>query len=138
MTVQEGEQADFECNIISDVSSPSFFYKVTWLYTRHGTSVSHTLVELNHMGLLTYPSSEELEGLQKRLRISRPKPSSFALGIQLAHEEDSGTFMCQVEQYQLDNDDQWEQKALERAGAITLTVNVTGMVRHLYECRLDG
>lgn len=117
-----------ECNIISGASSPSFFYKVYWLYTGHDSSTPSTLVELDHMGLMRYPENPGLRGLQERLRLSRPNQSSFYLEIQKAHEGDKGTYKCQVELYQLDREGHWQQKASESAGPVMLTVNVPGMI----------
>lgn len=119
---------ELKCDTISGASSPSFFYKVSWLYTGKDSSVPVALVELDHTGLLRYPKNRELTGLQGRLRLSRPTQSSFYLGIQRAHEGDSGTYQCQVEQYQLDHEGRWQQKASDSAGPVTLTVNVAGMI----------
>ncbi|XP_042350928.1 immunoglobulin superfamily member 3-like [Plectropomus leopardus] len=125
VTTMEGDEVELQCNIITGASGPSFFYKVAWLYTGQDSSVSNALVELDHTGLLSYPENRELRGLQGRLRLSRPTQSSFYLGIQTANEGDSGTYQCQVEQYQLDHEGQWQQKASDSAGPIELTVNVT-------------
>lgn len=98
------------------------------------------LVELDHTGLLRYPKNQALEGLQGRLSLSRPTQSSFCLGIHRAHEGDSGAYWCQVEQYQLDHENHWQQKASDSAGSIVLSVNITGMItlyRQLYECGYD-
>ncbi|XP_059198540.1 immunoglobulin superfamily member 3-like [Centropristis striata] len=124
LTAKEGEEVELKCHIISGASSPSFFYKVTWFYTGHDTSAPKDLVELDHTGLLSYPRNQELRDLQGRLRLYRPAQKSFYLGIQRAHEDDSGTYQCQVEQYQLDHEGRWQQKASDRAGPIALTVNV--------------
>uniref|UniRef100_A0A671WE40 Immunoglobulin superfamily, member 3-like n=1 Tax=Sparus aurata TaxID=8175 RepID=A0A671WE40_SPAAU len=113
---------------VLEPGNPSFFYKVTWLYTEHDSSITNALVELDHRGLLSYPENQKLRGLQGRLRLSRPAQSSFHLGIQRAHEGDGGTYKCQVEQHQLDHEGRWQQKASESAGPITLTVNVPGMM----------
>ncbi|XP_010747991.3 immunoglobulin superfamily member 3 isoform X2 [Larimichthys crocea] len=126
LTTSEGNEVEVTCNIISGATSPSFFYKVSWFYTGPGSSVTNTLVELDHTGLLSYLESEGLRGLQRRLRLSRPTQNSFYLGIQRAHEEDSGTYKCRVEQYQLDRDGQWQQRASEDGGPTTLTVNLAG------------
>ncbi|XP_029314465.1 immunoglobulin superfamily member 2-like [Cottoperca gobio] len=123
LTAREGDEVELNC-IISGASGPSFFYKVTWLYTGHGSSIRNALVELDHTGLLSYPENQELRGLQGRLHLTRPTQSSVYLGIQRAHEGDNGTYQCQVEQYQLDNEGHWQQKASGRAGPITLTVHV--------------
>ncbi|XP_033965582.1 immunoglobulin superfamily member 3-like [Pseudochaenichthys georgianus] len=125
LTAREGDEVELKCNIISSASGPSFFYKVAWLYTRHGSSVRSPLVELDHTGLLSYPGNQEVRGLQGRLHFSRPTQRSFYLGIKRAHEEDNGTYQCQVEQYQLDQEGHWQQKASDSAGLISLTVNVT-------------
>lgn len=127
--VNEGAEVELMCNIISGASSASTFIKVTWLYAARGPSLTKaSLVELDHTGLLTYPENQELRGLQGRLRLSRPTQSSFYLGISRAHEGDSGTYWCQVEQYQLDDEGHWQQKASDTAGAIMLSVNVAGMI----------
>lgn len=119
---------ELKCNIISGAPSPLFFYKVAWLYTGYKSSVPNALVELDHTGLLIYPESQGLRGLQGRLRLSRPSQSNFYLRIQKAHEGDSGDYLCQVEQYQVDNEGHWQQMASDSAGPITLTVNVAGKI----------
>lgn len=126
----EGEEIELQCNILSNESSSSFFYKVTWLYAAHMSSsvVNASLAVMDHSGLLRYPEHQALRGLQGRLRVSRPTASSFRLRIQKAHEGDSGTYWCQVEQYELDNEGRWQQKASESSGATILSVNVAGMV----------
>ncbi|XP_075963217.1 immunoglobulin superfamily member 3-like [Anarhichas minor] len=121
---REGDEVELKCNIMSGASSPSLFYKFAWLYTGHDSSNTNILVELDHTGLLSYPENQELRDLQGRLRLSRPTQSSFPLGIQRAHEGDSGTYRCQVEQYQLDHEGHWQQKASDTTGPITLTVKV--------------
>ncbi|KAF3843178.1 hypothetical protein F7725_002027 [Dissostichus mawsoni] len=126
LTAREGDEVELKCNIISGASGPSFFYKVSWLYTGHSSSVRSPLVELDHTGLLSYPGNQELRGLQGRLHFSRPTQSRFYLGIRRAHEEDNGTYQCKVEQYQLDQEGHWQQKASDSAGPISLTVNVAG------------
>ncbi|XP_031151786.1 immunoglobulin superfamily member 2-like [Sander lucioperca] len=124
LTVKEGDEVELKCNIISGASSSSFFYKVTWLYNGHDSSATNALVQLDHTGLLSYPENQELRGLQGRLRLIRPTQNSFYLGIQRVHEGDSGTYQCQVEQYQLDHEGHWQQKASDSAGPTVLTVNV--------------
>ncbi|XP_008273849.1 immunoglobulin superfamily member 3-like [Stegastes partitus] len=125
LVYREGDDVELKCNIISGASSASFFYKVTWFYTVHSSSTTNTsLVELDHTGLLSYPENKELRGLQARLCLLRPTKSSFYLTIQRAHEGDSGAYWCQVEQYQLDNEGRWQQKASDSAGPISLNVTV--------------
>ncbi|CAB1417644.1 unnamed protein product [Pleuronectes platessa] len=125
LIAEEGDEVELKCNILSGAFSPSVFYKVAWIYTGHSSPMTNvSLVELDHMGLLRYPESGALRDLQGRLRLARPTQSSFHLRIQTAHEGDSGTFQCQVEQYQLDREGHWQQKASESAGPFSLTVNV--------------
>lgn len=120
---REGDEVELKCDIISGASSASFFYKVTWFYTLHSSSVMNTsLVELDHTGLLNYPKNQAVRGLQGRLRLIRPTQNSFYLRIQRAHEGDSGAYWCQVEQYQLDDKGLWQQKASDSAGPIALSV----------------
>lgn len=123
-----------DCNLITEGAS-SFFYKVIWLYSRPNASITNVpLVELDHMGLLRYPAYQDLHGLQQRLRLLRPMQSSFQLGVQRVHVEDSGTYVCQVEQYHLDQKGLWQQKASAKSSPITLNVNVTGMITPEYTC----
>ncbi|XP_041857529.1 immunoglobulin superfamily member 3-like isoform X2 [Melanotaenia boesemani] len=124
LTCQEGEEVELQCNIISDASGASFFYKVTWLYAPDSSSNNHTLVELEHTGLLKYPENQVIRSLQGRLHLSRPTQNNFQLSIQGAHEEDGGIYWCQVEQYQLDNKGVWQQKASESTDFTTLAVNL--------------
>uniref|UniRef100_UPI003AADE937 immunoglobulin superfamily member 3-like n=1 Tax=Centroberyx gerrardi TaxID=166262 RepID=UPI003AADE937 len=122
----EGEEVELTCALTSGASSPSSRYSLTWLYTGSDPSVMKVpLVELDHSGLLRYPDNQGLRGLQGRLRLSRPTHSSFHLGIQRAREGDSGTYQCQVEQYQLDHQGGWQQKASDDSGPITLSVKAT-------------
>uniref|UniRef100_A0A8C6U083 Ig-like domain-containing protein n=1 Tax=Neogobius melanostomus TaxID=47308 RepID=A0A8C6U083_9GOBI len=128
LTVKEGDDVELTCSLFSEVNSPSVFYKVIWLYSEHIESGKIPLVELDHTGLLTYPTHEEVLYLQERLRLERSTQSSFNLGIRTVHEEDSGMYVCRVEQYQLDRDGQWQQKASKEMSPVLLQVNVTGMI----------
>lgn len=131
ITAREGDGVQFRCNISSGATDSSFSYKVTWLYTPNSSSIIRaSLVELDHTGLLSYPQNQALSGLQGRLRLSRPSQSSFYLRIQGVHEGDAGTFWCQVEQYRLDNDRRWQQKASDSAGPVKLTISVAGTITH--------
>lgn len=124
---REGEEVKFKCDIVSDASSPSFFYKVTWLYSGHESSwVNTTLVVLDQTGLLIYPENQRLRDLQGRIRFFRPTKSNFYISIQRVREEDSGTYQCQVDQYQLDHRGRWQQKASVGATPVRLSVDVTG------------
>ncbi|XP_055086388.1 immunoglobulin superfamily member 3-like [Periophthalmus magnuspinnatus] len=126
LNVKEGEDVELECKLISAVDSPSFFYKVIWLYSEHNGPIRNVpLVELDHTGLLSYPVHQDVRALQGRLRLLRPAQSSFDLGIHTAHEQDSGTYVCRVEQYQLDRDRQWQQKAADETSPMALNVIVT-------------
>ncbi|KAJ0070379.1 hypothetical protein NL108_007737, partial [Boleophthalmus pectinirostris] len=123
LTVEEGDDVELECNLVSAVDSPSVFYKVIWLYSEANEPIRQVpLVELDHTGLLSYPVDEAVRALQGRLRLLRPAQTSFNLGIHKAHEQDSGTYICRVEQYQLDRDGQWQQKASDETSPMTLNV----------------
>ncbi|XP_039456015.1 immunoglobulin superfamily member 3-like isoform X1 [Oreochromis aureus] len=126
LTAKEGEEVELNCNITSGASGSSVFYGVIWRYAAHSSSLKNaSLVELDHTGLVSYPDNKDIRGLQERLRLSRPTQKSFYLSIQKAHEEDSGTYWCQVDQYQLDNKAHWQLKASDSGGAIKLSVKVT-------------
>lgn len=126
LAAKEGEDVALRCNFSSGTSSPSHFYKVSWLYTRNLSSTT-TLVQLDHTGLLSYPENPGLHSLLGRLHLSRPDRMSSYLGIQKAQEGDSGTYKCQIELFQLDHKGQWQQKASQSSSPITLTVNGPGM-----------
>lgn len=126
LAAREGDEVELECNIAAGAFTPSLFYAVSWLYGRDEPSSPEALVKLDHTGLLTYPQSPGLAGLQGRLRLSRPTQSSFRLHIQRSHEEDGGSYRCLVEQFHLDSEGQWQQKASDSAGPVTVTVRVPG------------
>uniref|UniRef100_A0A3Q3XIW3 Ig-like domain-containing protein n=1 Tax=Mola mola TaxID=94237 RepID=A0A3Q3XIW3_MOLML len=136
LVATEGDEVEFRCNIISDASSPSLFYKVSWLYAEYGSSIANALVELDHTGLLRYPENQGLRGLQERLRLSRPTQSSFYLGIHRAHEGDSGMYKCKIEQYQLDHKAHWQQKASESESCALL--NSSTARRLMTSCPSDA
>ncbi|XP_026000113.1 immunoglobulin superfamily member 3-like isoform X2 [Astatotilapia calliptera] len=126
LTAKEGEEVKLNCSITSGASGSSVFYRVIWHYAAHSSSLKKaSLVELDHTGLVSYPENKDIRGLQERLRLSRPTQKSFYLSIQKAHEEDSGTYWCQVDQYQLDNEAHWQLKASDSGGAIKVSVKVT-------------
>ncbi|XP_031594431.2 immunoglobulin superfamily member 2-like isoform X2 [Oreochromis aureus] len=126
LTAKEGEEVELNCNITSGASGSSVFYGVIWHYAAHSSSLKNaSLVELDHTGLVSYPDNKDIRGLQERLRLSRPTQKSFYLSIQKAHEEDSGTYWCQVDQHQLDHEAHWQLKASDSGGAIKLSVKVT-------------
>ncbi|CAI5655901.1 unnamed protein product [Oreochromis niloticus] len=126
LTAKEGEEVELNCNITSGASGSSVFYGVIWHYAAHSSSLKNaSLVELDHTGLVSYPDNKDIRGLRERLRLSRPTQKSFYLSIQKAHEEDSGTYWCQVDQHQLDHEAHWQLKASDSGGAIKLSVKVT-------------
>ncbi|XP_031594432.2 immunoglobulin superfamily member 3-like isoform X3 [Oreochromis aureus] len=134
LTAKEGEEVELNCNITSGASGSSVFYGVIWHYAAHSSSLKNaSLVELDHTGLVSYPDNKDIRGLQERLRLSRPTQKSFYLSIQKAHEEDSGTYWCQVDQHQLDHEAHWQLKASDSGGAIKLSVKVTGGSRDEYK-----
>ncbi|CAI5655902.1 unnamed protein product [Oreochromis niloticus] len=134
LTAKEGEEVELNCNITSGASGSSVFYGVIWHYAAHSSSLKNaSLVELDHTGLVSYPDNKDIRGLRERLRLSRPTQKSFYLSIQKAHEEDSGTYWCQVDQHQLDHEAHWQLKASDSGGAIKLSVKVTGGSRDEYK-----
>uniref|UniRef100_A0A8C5GF08 Ig-like domain-containing protein n=1 Tax=Gouania willdenowi TaxID=441366 RepID=A0A8C5GF08_GOUWI len=118
---KEAEGVEMKCDIISGVTGPSYLYKVTWFYSgQHSSTRNVSLVKLDYTGLLSYPEDESIRNLKDRLQLSRPSQTNFVLTIQMVREEDSGAYWCQVEQYQLDPQGHWKQKASDIAGPITL------------------
>lgn len=122
----EGDEVKLECNIVAGAFTPSLFYAISWLYSSDDHPGLETLVKLDHTGLLTYPQVKGLGGLQERLRLSRPTPSSFCLHLHRSHVEDGGLYQCRIEQFHLDDKGQWQEKASESAGPVRVTVMVPG------------
>lgn len=133
LLVEEGEDVELGCDIVSGASSPSHFYKVSWLYAGRNLSSSIALVQLDHTGLLSYPETPGLGGLQRRLHLSRPAQMSSRLRVQRALEGDSGAYTCQVELFQLDHKGRWQQQASQSSAPITLAVEGPGTKQPL--CR---
>ncbi|KAM8857732.1 immunoglobulin superfamily member 2-like [Synchiropus picturatus] len=113
----EGEEVVLTCVLDSLAPGTSVFYNLSWLY---GAAL---LARLDHRGLLRYPNTSELHGLQARLQLSRPTEHNFSLSIQPVKVQDSGTFWCRVEPYQLGRDGGWQQTAPAAAGSIALSVS---------------
>ncbi|XP_061547257.1 immunoglobulin superfamily member 3-like [Phycodurus eques] len=135
---KEGDEVQLKCELISGACGDSCFYKVIWFHTRRGSSdVNASLLELDHMGVLSYPETKGLHGLQGRLRLPRPNRRSFGLEIQRLHEQDSGTYWCQVERYQLGNEGRWEQKGSVDGGAVMLVVNLTDNILSIIKEELE-
>lgn len=127
LLANEGEDVQLRCDIVSGASGPLHFYKVSWLYLGNNISSSDVLVQLDHTGLLRYPEHPGLpRGLQQRLRLSRPAQTSFCLSIEKAQEGDSGTYVCQIELFQLEREGRWQQMASESSSPIRLAVNAPG------------
>lgn len=131
LVASEGDEVKLECNIITGAFTPSLFYAVSWLYSSDDPSNFKALVELDHTGLLKYPQVPGLEGLQGRVRLSRLTQGSFRLHIQRSHEQDGGMYKCLINQYHLDTEGKWLQKASESAGPVKLSVKLPGRTSSL-------
>ncbi|XP_077472958.1 immunoglobulin superfamily member 3-like [Stigmatopora argus] len=121
---KEGDKVQLKCDLISDASSKTCFYTVTWFYSRLGSfPINAQLLELNHLGLLRYSDRKDLQGMQGRIRLSRPNRSSFGLEIQSVHQVDSGKYRCRVEQYQLSTGGKMERTGSADGNSIAVSVN---------------
>ncbi|KAM6985019.1 immunoglobulin superfamily member 3-like [Aplochiton taeniatus] len=126
LKVTEGEDVELNCSLTSGASDPSVLYALTWFYMDSVPSSSKVpLVVLGHRGTLSYPENQGLQDLQGRICFSRPSRSSFRLALQGARQGDGGSYQCQVDQYRLNDQGTWEQKASEESGITNLTVMVT-------------
>ncbi|KAL0963627.1 hypothetical protein UPYG_G00308790 [Umbra pygmaea] len=126
LKVRDGDGVELICSLIAGASGPASLYALTWFYKRgsFSSSVKVPLVIMGRDGILTYPEDQEHlrpQGLKGRLTFSRPTHSTFQLGLQRAHQGDSGAYQCQVDQYQL-NDGKWKQTASDKSGTTILTV----------------
>ncbi|XP_041700392.2 immunoglobulin superfamily member 3 isoform X2 [Coregonus clupeaformis] len=127
MEVRQGEGVELTCTLTSGASDPVSLYALTWFYMRRGSSSSPRvpLVILGRDGVLMYPENQDNQGLQDqkgRLIFSRPTHGTFLLGLQRAIQGDSGVYQCQVDQYKLNHDGNWEFSATEQSGTTNLTV----------------
>lgn len=130
IAVKEGEGVDLNCTLTSGASDLASLYTFTWYYVGHGPSSSSKvpLMMLGHDGVLKYPENQGLRDLQGRLRFSRPTRGTLHLGLRNACQEDSGAFQCQVDQYKLNHQGNWELKASEKSGTTNLVVRPIGMM----------
>ncbi|KAJ8013132.1 hypothetical protein DPEC_G00050120 [Dallia pectoralis] len=129
LAVREGDGVELTCTLTNGASDPTSLYTLTWFYMKSGSSAFNVpLVIVGHDGILNYPEDQRNHGpqdLRGRLIFSRPTHSTFQLDLQRAQQGDSGAYLCQVDQYKLSNDGQWEQTASDKSGTTNLTVKRT-------------
>ncbi|XP_028847117.1 immunoglobulin superfamily member 3 [Denticeps clupeoides] len=121
LNVMEGDQLSLTCLMSSGAQNPSFDFSMTWFFSQRDSLSEVPLLSYEHTGILKYHvSSQEL---QSRLQFTRPSDDVFHLTIPNAGPADSGRYFCEVEQYQLSCDGEWEKKGTEKSGASIVTVN---------------
>ncbi|KAJ8253204.1 hypothetical protein GJAV_G00210260 [Gymnothorax javanicus] len=127
--IQEGDSAVLQCQVSRNGVKPSSHYSFTWFFIPMNSSERISLIRFNHEALLDY--NGEHKELMKRMHLKRPSLGSFSLIIENMDSEDSGRYSCQVDEYQLDCEGNWQQNATDHSGFTTVTVHRTGGNLHV-------
>ncbi|XP_058249643.1 immunoglobulin superfamily member 3 isoform X2 [Hemibagrus wyckioides] len=118
----EGEQVKLSCSLGSGGLDHTFRYSLSWFFQRQDQSLSSVkLLTYTHDGRLQFLVSDP--DLQHRLHFSRPTISVFHLSIMNSIPSDSGSYYCEVDQYQADCKSKWERKASDKSGFTNVTVH---------------
>ncbi|KAK3568758.1 hypothetical protein QTP86_016274 [Hemibagrus guttatus] len=118
----EGEQVKLNCSLGSGGLDHTFRYSLSWFFQRQDQSLSSVkLLTYSHDGRLQFLVSDP--DLQHRLYFSRPTISVFHLSIMNSIPSDSGSYHCEVDQYQVDCQSKWERKASDKSGFTNVTVH---------------
>lgn len=125
LKVTEGEQVKLSCSLGSGGLDHTFRYSLSWFFQGQDQSLSSVkLLTYSHDGRLQFLVSDP--DLQRRLHFSRPTISAFHLSIMNSIPSDSGSYYCEVDQYQADCKSKWERKASDKSGFTNVTVHFTG------------
>ncbi|XP_017325043.1 immunoglobulin superfamily member 2 isoform X2 [Ictalurus punctatus] len=118
----QGEEVKLICSLGLGGSDPAFRYSLSWFFQRQDQSLSTVkLLTYSHDGRLQFQESDP--ELQRRLYFTRPTINDFHLSILNSIPSDSGSYYCQVDQYQADCKSKWERKASDISGFTNLSVH---------------
>lgn len=121
----EGEHLKLSCSLGPSELDPKFRYSMSWFFQSQDQSLSTVkLLTYSHDGQLYFQVSDP--EIQNRLSFSRPSISVFHLSILNSVQSDSGTYYCQVDQYQADCKSNWEWKASDKSGFTNVSVRSIG------------
>lgn len=125
LEAMEGEQVVLSCSLGPSGLHPTFRYSLSWFFQRHDQSLyTVKLLTYSHDGRLQFQESDQ--ELQHRLYFSRPTISVFHLSILNSIPSDSGSYYCQVDQYQADCKSKWERKASDKSGFTNVSIHIIG------------
>lgn len=117
----EGEQVELSCFLGPSGLDPTFRYSLSWFFQRQDQNLSTVkLLTYSHDGRLQFQESDPK--FQHRLCFSRPTISAFYLSILNSIPSDSGSYYCQVDQYQADCKKKWERKSSDKSGFTNVSV----------------
>lgn len=132
----EGEQVKLSCSLGPSGLEPTFRYSLSWFFQRHDESFSTVqILTYSHDGRLQFQESNP--ELQHRLFFSRPTVSVFHLSILSASPSDSGSYYCQVDQYQPECNSKWKMKGSDKSGFTNVSVHLTGKF-FLLDCKCNN
>ncbi|KAI1899723.1 hypothetical protein AGOR_G00064700 [Albula goreensis] len=127
--VQESEHVHLNCTLDPSSIMPTSHYSITWFFIPANSSDQMVLMKFSHEALLDYTGVNS--ELVKRLRFYTPARGSFSLAIQNMGVEDSGRYSCQVAEYLLNCEGQWQQKDTDQSGVTNVTVHQTESNLHV-------
>ncbi|KAJ8350918.1 hypothetical protein SKAU_G00260480 [Synaphobranchus kaupii] len=129
VTVQESEQVHLNCTLGPGSVTPTSHYSLTWFFVPASSSERMTLVRFSHDALLDYTGVNA--ELMKRMSFYRPALGSFSLAIHNMDAQDSGRYSCQVDEYLLDCEGEWLQRATDQSGVTSVSVRQTESNLHV-------
>lgn len=125
LKVLEGEQFKLKCSLGSGGLDTSFRYSLSWLFQSQDQSLSTVkLLTYTYDGRLQFQESDP--ELHQRLIFSRPTINVFQLSVLNSMPSDSGSYYCQVDQYQFDCKSKWERKSSDTSGSTNVSVQLLG------------
>ncbi|XP_060732132.1 immunoglobulin superfamily member 3-like isoform X1 [Tachysurus vachellii] len=127
----EGEQVKLSCSLGPGVLDHTFRYSLSWFFQQDQSSSIIKLLTYSHDGRLMFQVSDP--DLQHRLYFSRPTFSVFHLSILNSIPSDSGSYYCEVDQYQYDCKSKWERKASDKSGFSNVTVHSIESKLHVHK-----
>ncbi|XP_005993666.1 immunoglobulin superfamily member 3-like [Latimeria chalumnae] len=137
LTVKEKGMFQLHCNVLASSSKQSHF-AVTWytLNTQHGSQEAEKeeVFSISHDSMFRYGSGSR----QDRLQFKRPSPDVYSLMIQRAEPGDSGTYICQVQEWLQDPRNNWYTLTERESGLTVVTVQHTGSSLQSVICSNDS
>lgn len=121
LKIKEGEQFELECSLNVEKEDPTHHYTLIWVFNSLESSSGKPLLSYSYNGHIQYDTEKK-----DRLRFSRPTSSIFNLVVLNSDADDSGSYQCRVEQYQLDCEGQRKSTGRAQSGSTNVTVYSIG------------